>query len=41
MQHFTFDVLGDAYGQGAPYARRIVVSAFVPADAVVSVEAPE
>lgn len=39
MQHFTFDVLGDAYGQEAPYACRIVLSAFVPADAVVSAEA--
>jgi hypothetical protein len=33
MQHFTFDVLGEAYGEWqAPYARRIVVSVFVPAD---------
>lgn len=34
MEHFTFDVLGEAYGRGRPYARRIVVSDFVPADAV-------
>jgi hypothetical protein len=33
MQQFTFDVLGEARGQGA-YARGIVVSVFVPADAV-------
>jgi hypothetical protein len=32
MEHFTFDVLGEAYGEQAPYARRIVVSVFVPAD---------
>jgi hypothetical protein len=33
MQHFTFDVLGEAYGERqAPYARRIVVSVFVPTD---------
>jgi hypothetical protein len=32
MQHFTFDVLGEAYGEQASYARRIVVSVFVPTD---------
>ena len=35
MQQFAFDVLGTAYGQGGPYARRIVVSDFVPADVVI------
>jgi hypothetical protein len=38
MQQFTFDVLGEAHSQGAPYAHGIVVSVFVsvfvPADAV-------
>jgi hypothetical protein len=37
MEQFTFDALGD--GQGRPYARRIIVSVFVPADAVTGVEA--
>jgi hypothetical protein len=32
MQHFTFDVLDEAYGEQASYARRIVVSVFVPTD---------
>jgi hypothetical protein len=39
MEHFTFDVLGQAYDEGGPYARRIVVSDFVPADAVVGIGA--
>jgi hypothetical protein len=34
MKQFTFDVLGEAHSRGAPYARGIVVSVFVPADAV-------
>jgi hypothetical protein len=33
MQHFTLDVVEEAYG--GPYARRILVSVFVPADAVI------
>jgi hypothetical protein len=39
MEHFTFDAFGDEYGRGRPYERRIVVSVFVPADAVTGVEA--
>jgi hypothetical protein len=35
LEHFTFDALGETYGAGRPGARRIVVSDFVPADAVV------
>ena len=34
MQQFTFDVLGEMHSQGAPYARDIVVSVFVPVDTV-------
>lgn len=34
MQQFTFDVLGEAYAPGRPYAREIVASVFVPADPV-------
>jgi hypothetical protein len=34
MQRFTFDVLGEARGPRAPYARVIIVSVFVPADPV-------
>jgi hypothetical protein len=41
MQHFTLDVLGDGYRDGAPYARRIIVSVFVPADPVVDTAANE
>lgn len=33
MKQFTFDVLGEAHSRGAPYARGIVVSVFVPDDA--------
>ena len=39
MQQFTFDVLGEAYGQGGVYERRIVVSDFVPADVVIDTRA--
>ena len=39
MQHFTFDVLGEGYRQGGPYARRIIVSVFMPANVVISAEA--
>jgi hypothetical protein len=35
MEHFTFDVLGEGHRPGMPYARRIVVSDFVPAEAAV------
>lgn len=37
MECFTFDVLGETYRRGGPYARRIVVSDFVPADAVTGI----
>ena len=32
MRQFTFDVLGEAQGRGAPYARAIVASVFVPSE---------
>jgi hypothetical protein len=39
MQHFTYDVVGEAHGERMFFARRIVVSVFAPADAIVSTDA--
>jgi hypothetical protein len=36
MQHFTYDVLGEAHGERMFFARRILVSVFTPADAIVT-----
>jgi hypothetical protein len=38
IQHFTYDVLGEAYADREPFARRIIASVFAPADPVVSAE---